>query len=48
MHSFKQVVVLPWGIKKLEPTKSFERIKSFVQKVLKHEVENITEMELKL
>ena len=35
MHSFKQVVVLPWGIKKLKPTKSFDRIKSFVQEVLR-------------
>ena len=34
MHSFKQAVVLPWGIKKLENPKSFEKMKGFVQKVV--------------
>ena len=35
MHSFKQAVVLPWGIKKLKQPKSFDKMEEFVQKVIK-------------
>ena len=35
MHSFKQAVVLPWGIKKLKQPKSFDKMEEFVQKVRK-------------
>ena len=35
MHSFKQAVVLPWGIKKLKQPKSFDKMEEFVQKVTK-------------
>ena len=34
MHSFKQAVVLPWGIKRLKKAKLFDRMKEFVQKVI--------------
>lgn len=35
MHSFKQAVVLPWGIKKLKQPKSFDKMEEFVQMVRK-------------